>query len=79
MEDAVVGDERNVEPQRGRSDPAIGLVHTLAQRMTFPGARDAEIDVDAGQIGPGQTTSACAMRASSRRRRPAPQPARRAP
>jgi hypothetical protein len=37
-EDAVVGDQRDAKPQRCRRDPAIRLVHALAQRMAAPGA-----------------------------------------
>ncbi len=53
MEDAVVGDKRDVEAEGGGRDRAVGVVLALAEGMADAFAVDAKTRIGAHEIGAG--------------------------
>ena len=52
MEDSIVGNEGNAEPDGGGGDPTIGIVTSLAQCVPDPLAVHAELGGDEDQLRP---------------------------
>jgi hypothetical protein len=52
-EDPVVGDERNAKPQRGRGNPAIGIVLSLAERVADGFAIHSQLRADLDKLRAG--------------------------
>lgn len=53
LEDAVVGDERDAEAERGGGDPSVGVVLALTEAVPDALAGDAKIGVEADQVTSG--------------------------
>lgn len=53
VEDAVVGDQRDVEAEGSGCDPAIGVVLALAEGMADAFAVDAKAGIGEHEVGAG--------------------------
>src|ERR1700677_472770 len=53
LEDCVVGDERDPETDRGRGDPAVGVVLALRESVTDRGAVGPQLGTDRYELGAG--------------------------